>query len=55
MFDEMYLQKATQNQGGGYVGVDEKRNAYKRIVAFIVAGLKQKNNFLLKSYPQDIV
>ena len=50
MFDEMYLKKATQNQGGGYVGVDEKR-----IVAFIVAGLKQKDNFLFKRYPQDIV
>ena len=43
MVDEMYLQKATQYQGGEYVGADEEGNIFKGIIVFVIVGLKKVN------------
>ena len=50
--DEMYLQKATQYQGGDYVGADEEGNLYKGIVAFMVVGLKESIPYITQAIPE---
>ena len=52
MIDEMYLQKSSQYQSGEYVGVDEERNLYKRIVAFMVAGIELSILFIVQAIPE---
>lgn len=52
MVDEMYLQKATQYQGGEYVGADEEGNMYKGIVAFMVVGLKKSIPYVVQAIPE---
>ena len=52
MIDKMYLQKSSQNQSGEYVGVDEERNLYKRIVAFMVVGIKLSILFVVQAIPE---
>ena len=52
MIDEMYLQKSSQYQSGEYVGVDEERNLYKRIVAFMVAGSQLSILFIVQAIPE---
>ena len=49
IIDEMYLQKSVQYQLGEYVGVDEERNLYKGIFAFVVVGLKQSIPFVVQA------
>ena len=50
MVDEMYLQKATQYQGGEYVGADEEGNLFKGIIVFMIVGLKKSIHMLFKPY-----
>ena len=45
----MYLQKSAQYQSGEYVGVDEERNLYIGIVAFMVVGLKKSIPFVVQA------
>ena len=52
MVDEMYLQKATQSQGGEYVGADKDGHLYKGIVAFMVVGLKQSIPYVIQAIPE---
>ena len=52
MIDEMYLQKSSQYQSGEYVGVDEDGNLYKRIVAFMVVGIKLSILFVVQAIPE---
>ena len=52
MIDEMYLQKSTQYQSGQYVGIDEKGNLCKGIVALMVVGLKQSIPFVVQDIPE---
>ena len=49
IIDEMYLQKSVQYQLGEYVGVDEERNLYKGIFAFMVVELKQSIPFVVQA------
>ena len=49
MIGEMYLQKSAQYQSGEYVGVDEERNLYIGIVAFMVVGLKKSIPFVVQA------
>ena len=48
---EMCLQKPAQYQTGEYVGADKEDNLYKRIVAFMVVGLKQSTLFIVQAIP----
>ena len=48
----MYLQKSAQYHSREYVGVDEERNLYKEIVAFMVVGLKQSIPFVVRTTPE---
>ena len=41
MFDEMYLQKSAQYQGGKYIGADECGELFKGIVCFMIVGFKR--------------
>ena len=52
MVDEMYLQKATQYQGGEYVDADEGGNLYKGIVAFMMVGLKESIQYIIQAIPE---
>ena len=54
MIDEMYLKKSAQYQSRHYVGVDEKGNLYKGIVAFMVNKLKQSIPFVVQLIPEVI-
>ena len=47
----MYLQKATQYQGGVYVGTDESGNLYKGVVAFMISGLKNSIPYIVVAIP----
>ena len=50
--DEMYLQKATQYQGGEYVGADEEGKLYKGIVAFMIIGLQKSIPHIIQAIPE---
>ena len=52
MVDEMYLQKATQYQGGEYVGVDKEGNLFKGIVVFMIVGLKESISYVIQALPE---
>ena len=52
MFDEMYLQKGTQYQGGKMLGADEMGNLYKGIVCFMIVGLKKNVPLMVKATPE---
>ena len=55
MVDEMYLQKATQYQGGVYVGADESGNLYKGVVAFMISGLKYSIPYIVEAIPETTI
>ena len=50
--DEMYLQKATQYQGGEYIGVDKEGNLFKGIVVFMIVGLKESISYVIQALPE---
>ena len=52
MVDEMYLQKATQYQGGEYVGADEEGNLFKGIIVFMIVGLKKSIPYVIQALPE---
>ena len=54
MVGEMYLQKATQYQGGEYVGADEEGNLFKGIIVFVIVGLKKSIPYVIQALPETI-
>ena len=52
MFDEMYLQKSAQYQGGKYIGADECGELFKGIVCFMIVGLKESVATVVKAVPE---
>ena len=52
MADEMYLQKASEWEGGEYVGEDEDGNLFKGLVTFMVVGLKSNTPYVIKACPE---
>ena len=52
MVDEMYLQKATQYQGGEYVGADEEGNLFKGIIVFMIVDLKKLIPYVIQALPE---
>ncbi len=52
MVDEMFLQKASQYQGGDFVGENEIGELYKGIVAFMIVGLKESVPYIIQATPE---
>ena len=52
LFDEMYLQKGTQYQGGRFIGANEFGDFFKGIVCFMIIGLKQSVPIVVKAVPE---
>ena len=52
MVDEMYLEKASQYHGGGYVGVDDEINLYKGIAVLMIVGLKELIPYIVQAIPE---
>ena len=52
MVDEMYLEKASQYHGGGYVGVDDEINLYKGMAALMIVGLKELIPYIVQAIPE---
>ena len=48
----MYLQKATQYQGGENIGTGEGANLYNGIVAFMVVGLNESILYITQAIPE---
>ena len=49
MFDEMYLQKREEYFAGDLVGCNSKGELYKRLVCFMIVGLKSSIPYVIKS------
>ena len=52
MADEMYLQKASEWEGGEYIGEDENGVMYKGVVTFMVVGVKTNTPYVIKASPE---
>ena len=52
IFDEMYLQKGTQYQGGKLLGADELGRLFKGIVCFMIVSLKKSVPLMVKATPE---
>jgi hypothetical protein len=52
LFDEMYLQKGTQYQGGKHIGANEHGEFFKGVVCFMVVGLKKSVPIVVKAVPE---
>ena len=49
MFDEMYLQKCEEYCGGEIIGANENNELYKRLLSFMIVGLKENVPYIIKS------
>ena len=49
LVDEIYFQKASQYQGGEYIGVDSEGNLYKSFMTFKIHKLKKPVPFVIKA------
>ena len=52
LFDEMYLQKGANYQGGKYVGETEDGKLYKGVICFMIVGLKESIPIVIKAIPE---
>ena len=52
MADEMYLQKASEWEGGEYIGENEDGVLYKGIVTFMAVGVKTNTPYVIKASPE---
>ena len=52
LFDEMYLQKGVNYQGGKYVGETEDGELYKGVVCFMIVGIKESIPIVIKAIPE---
>ena len=51
-FDEIYLQKDAQYNGGRMIGTDADGNMFKGVVAFMINGIKNSIPFVVKAVPE---
>ena len=49
MFDEMYLQKCEEYSGGEIIGAGENNELFKRLLSFMIVGLKENVPYVIKS------
>ena len=52
MFDEIYLQKEANYQGGDFIGADTDGTLYKGVVCFMIVGLKESVPIVIKAIPE---
>ena len=52
MFDEIYLQKEANYQGGDFIGADVDGRLYKGVVCFMIVGLKESVPIVIKAIPE---
>ena len=52
MFDEMYLQKCEEYSAGDLVGCNSEDELCKRLVCFMITGLKNSILYMIKSSPE---
>ena len=52
MFDEIYLQKCEEFQGGESFGADDAGELYKGLVSFMIVGLKSSVPFIVNAVPE---
>ena len=52
MFDEIYLQKCKEYEGGETTVVDFSGNLYKELACFMIVGLKSNVPFVIMSSPE---
>ena len=52
MFDEMYLQKCEEYFAGDLVGCNSKGYLYRRLVCFMIVGLKNSIPYVTESSPE---
>ena len=52
MFDEIYSQKSEEYCGSEITGANESNEVYKRLLSFMIVGLKENAPYIIKSVPE---
>ena len=53
MFNEKYLQKCEECCGGEIIGGNENNELYKRLLSFMIVGLKENLTYIIKFVPEQ--